>query len=91
VFVGVTTAAGMAVVLYIGVAHVRAGTLSLGQLILIVGYLSQLYSPLNTMSRKVASVQSHLASAERALRLLDEPDDVVDDPRARRLDRAAEP
>jgi ATP-binding cassette subfamily B protein len=88
VLVGATTAAGMALVLYIGVAHVRAGTLSLGQLILIMGYLGQLYGPLKTMSRKVASVQSHLASAERVLRLLAEPDDVVDDPRARRLGRA---
>ncbi|MEJ2205146.1 MAG: ABC transporter ATP-binding protein [Gemmatimonadota bacterium] len=88
VFAGVTTAAGMALVLYIGVAHVSAGTLSLGQLILIVGYLSQLYGPLKTMSRRVASVQSHLASAERALHLLREPDDVWDDPRGRPLQRA---
>jgi ATP-binding cassette subfamily B protein len=74
--------------LYIGVAHVTAGILTLGQLILIAGYLSQLYSPLKTMSRKVASVQSHLASAERTIELLAEPDDVIEHPRARRLGRA---
>jgi ATP-binding cassette subfamily B protein len=83
--VGATTGIGMALVLYIGVEHVRTGVLSLGQLILIVGYLSQLYSPLKTMSGKVASVQSHLASAERAIQLLAEPDDVTEAPDARRL------
>jgi len=86
--VGATTGVGMALVLYIGVDHVRTGVLSLGQLILIVGYLSQLYSPLKTMSGKVASVQSHLASAERAIQLLAEPDDVKEAPDALRLARA---
>ncbi len=83
--VGATTGIGMALVLYIGVDHVRSGVLSLGQLILIVGYLGQLYSPLRTISSKVASVQSHLASAERAIQLLAEPDDVTEEPDALRL------
>jgi ATP-binding cassette subfamily B protein len=53
-----------------------------------MGYLSQLYSPLKTVSRKVATLQSHLASAERAFSLLDEAPDVTERPNARRLSRA---
>jgi ATP-binding cassette subfamily B protein len=78
----------MALVVYIGVRHVSAGILTLGQLLMLAGYLSQLYSPLRTISRRVSSVQSHFASAERALALLDQPTDVVDRPDARPLRRA---
>ena len=41
---GITTAIGTAAVLYIGVVHVQLGILSLGSLLLVMGYLSQLYS-----------------------------------------------
>lgn len=88
VLVGITTAAGMALVLYLGVSHVQSGRLTLGQLLLITGYLGQLYRPLKTVSRKVTTVQSRLASAERALALLDEPMDVPERPGARVLTRA---
>jgi ATP-binding cassette subfamily B protein len=87
VLVGVTTAVGMALVLYLGVSHVQSGRITLGQLLLITGYLGQLYRPLKTVSRKVTTVQSRLASAERALALLDEPVDVPERPGARRLAR----
>ena len=58
VVVGLTTAIGTAAVLYIGVSHVQSGQLTLGQLLLVMGYLSQLYEPLKTISRKTASMQS---------------------------------
>lgn len=88
VIVGLTTAVGMALVVYVGVSHVSAGVLTLGQLLLIAGYLGQLYGPLRTISRRVSSVQAQLASAERALALLDEPMDVTERPDARPLMRA---
>jgi ATP-binding cassette subfamily B protein len=87
--VGLTTAAGTAAVLSLGARHVRAGVLTLGDLLLVLGYLAQLYEPLKTMSRKAASLQSHLASAERAFALLDEAPDVAERPHARPLARAA--
>jgi ATP-binding cassette subfamily B protein len=87
--VALVTALGTAAVLYVGVHDIRAGTLTLGDLLLVLGYLAQLYLPLKTLSRKVASMQSHLAGAERAFALLDEAPDVCERPNARRLGRAA--
>ncbi len=86
--VGTTTAVGGAVVLYVGVRQVQSGALSLGNLILVMSYLSQLYRPLETMSEKVADLQSSLVSAERAFALLDEAPDVVQRSDARPLPRA---
>ena len=76
--VGLIAALGSAFVLLVGVKHVQQGMLSLGSLLLVMSYLSQLYSPLKTMSQKAASLQSHLAGAERAFALLDEVPDAPD-------------
>ncbi len=84
-----TTVLGTAAVLWIGVTHVRAGTLTLGGLLLVLGYLALLYDPLRTISRKAGALQSHLASAERAFALLDRQPDVADRPGARPVARAA--
>jgi ATP-binding cassette subfamily B protein len=84
-----TTTAGTAAVLYIGIVHVQLGLLSLGSLLLVMGYLAQLYSPLKTISRKIARFQTHLASAERAFNLLDEAPDVAERADARPVVRAA--
>jgi ATP-binding cassette subfamily B protein len=86
--VGLVTALGMALVLYLGVKHVTTGVITLGQLLLITGYLGQLYRPLKSISRRVTSVQTKLASAERALGLLDEPTDVAERGDALPLERA---
>ncbi len=86
--IGLTTALGTAAVLVVGALDVRQGRLTQGSLLMVLGYLAQLYAPLKTMSRKVASVQLHLASAERAFELLDQPPDVAERPHARRLRRA---
>src|SRR5256885_6610639 len=79
----------MAAVLLIGVRHVGAGVLTLGELLTVMAYMNQLYEPLKTISRKAATLQLHLASAERAFALLDEPSDVEERPNARPLGRAS--
>jgi ATP-binding cassette subfamily B protein len=86
--IGLTIALGTAAVLVIGVWHVQAGVLTLGSLLLIMGYLAQLYKPLETISRQVTKLQSYIASAERACSLLDSPADVPERPSARPLLRA---
>ncbi len=89
VLVGLTAALGTAAVLLIGVRHVHAGVLTLGQLLMVLTYLGQLYDPLKTISRKAAAIQSYLASAERVFALLDERPDVPERPGARPLRRSA--
>ena len=88
VLVGLITAAGTSAVLFVGIGHVRSGLLSLGDLLLVMGYLTKLYDPIKTISRKMTSVQGHLASVERALAVLDEPADVEERPGAVALARA---
>ena len=86
--VGLVTAAGTSAVLFVGIGHVRSGVLSLGSLLLVMGYLGKLYDPVKTISRKVATVQGHLAGIERCFAVLDEPTDVEERPGAQPLVRA---
>ena len=85
--VNLTTGIGTAAVLYIGARNVQSGVLTVGELIIVMNYLLQLYGPLETISEKVADLQSGLASAERAFALFDESPEVEDLARGRRLDR----
>jgi ATP-binding cassette subfamily B protein len=86
--VGLIMALGSASVLFVGIHHVQAGVITLGSLLLVMGYLAQLYDPLRTVSRKIASLQLRLASAERAFSLLDETPEVVEKRNATPLGRA---
>jgi ATP-binding cassette subfamily B protein len=81
------TTIGMGSVLYIGVHDIQAGTLTLGNLLLVMGYLAQLYTPMRTMGKKMATMQGYLVGAERAFALLDETPDVIERPNARPLTR----
>jgi ATP-binding cassette subfamily B protein len=87
--VGMTTAAGTAAALVIGVMHVQSGLLTLGSLLIVMAYLGQLYSPLSTLSKLMTDLQSALASAERAFALFDELPEVVECADARPLARGA--
>jgi ATP-binding cassette subfamily B protein len=62
--------------------------LTIGGLLLVMAYLAQLYGPLTTISRKVATIQSHLASLDRAFAVLDTAPDVPERTGARELVRA---
>jgi ATP-binding cassette subfamily B protein len=87
--VGLTVAGGTAAALFIGVLHVQSGTLTLGELLVVMAYLTQLYGPLQTITKKAAELQSSLAGADRAFSLLDEVPDVTEQPNARPLGRAS--
>src|SRR5438093_2693580 len=82
------TALGMASVLYLGVLDIKSGRLTLGNLLLVMGYLGQLYGPIRTVGKKMATMQSHFVSAERAFALLDAAPEVVERENARSLARA---
>jgi ATP-binding cassette subfamily B protein len=88
VLIGVATAGGTAAVLFLGVRHVQSGLMTLGDLLLIMAYLAQLYAPLKTLSNAPAKFASALASAERAFALLDQTPDVLEPAQPRPLARA---
>jgi len=88
VAIGVITAASMTIVLFLGITHVRSGLMSLGDLLLVMGYVAKLYDPMKTISRKTATLQGYLASVERAFAVLDERPDVDERPGARPINRA---
>jgi ATP-binding cassette, subfamily B, bacterial len=77
-FVGLIIAVGTALIFFIGVRHVRTGVLTVGELLIVVTYLSQLYERLEALSQTAANLQGSLASAERAFSLLDEVQDVTE-------------
>src|SRR6266542_1890805 len=83
-----TTALVTGFVLVVGFQHVQSGRITLGQLLVVLAYLAQLYHPLETISRQAASLQSSLASAQRAFELIDAVPDVVEHLHARPLVRA---
>jgi ATP-binding cassette, subfamily B, bacterial len=87
--VGLTVAVGTAAVLYIGVTHVQSGLITLGELLVVMAYLAQLYGPMETLSKKAADLQVAMVSAERAFALLDQTPDVVDRPDGKPVARAA--
>ena len=87
--IGMMIATGTAAVLYIGARQVQAGAITVGELVLVMSYMSQLYTPVKALSKGAGSLQKQLASAERAFSLLDEEPDVRERPDARPLTRAA--
>jgi ATP-binding cassette subfamily B protein len=86
--IGLSLAVGTAIVLYVGVRQVQTGAVTLGDLLLVMSYLLQLYEPLKSISEIIGRLQLHLASVERAFGFLDEMPDVPERPNARRLQRA---
>src|SRR5215212_10004947 len=87
--VGSVVGAGGGLVLYAGVRRVESGAITLGDLVLVMGYLAQLYAPIKTMAKNAGTLQNYLASAERAFALLDQAPDVPERPDARPIKRAA--
>jgi len=86
--VGFISTAGTAAVLFIGIRHVQAGVLSLGDLLLVMAYLGYLYGPLNTLGQTIIAMQSHYVGARRALAVLDEIPEVVEQTNPTPLRRA---
>ncbi len=87
--VNLTIAVGTALVLFIGIRDVQLNRLTLGELLMVIAYLTQLYGPLETISQQAASLQAYLASARRVFEVLDEVPEVAERPDARQLKRAA--
>jgi ATP-binding cassette subfamily B protein len=85
--IGLTLAVCSALVLYVGVLHVDSGELTTGDLVVVVAYAAMISGPLEALSRHAGTLQSSLASAERAYELLDQPRDVEEQPNPVRIRR----
>jgi ATP-binding cassette subfamily B protein len=78
VLISTALAFGTAAALFIGVRHVSSGALTLGSLLLVMAYMTQLYEPLKTVSGKLPEIQSWMASMNRTLMLLEEAPELVE-------------
>ncbi|MEY2409915.1 MAG: ATP-binding cassette, subfamily bacterial [Verrucomicrobiota bacterium] len=79
VILGLSTAA----VTWFGARQVISGALTLGELLIFLAYLAQLFEPLNQLSQVGATLSSASASIRRVNEILDTPDEVTDRPGAR--------
>lgn len=80
--VGIVTAAGLAAVLYIGIGHVELKILTLGNLLVVNFYVTQLYTPLRNVGQSILDIQMSLTGIERYNSVLDEKPDVPESPNA---------
>jgi ATP-binding cassette subfamily B protein len=64
-------AAGGGLVLWLGVAAVTSGRMTLGTLLVVLAYLSSLYGPIRALARLARTLARGAASRERVLEVLD--------------------
>ncbi|HMJ74043.1 MAG TPA: ABC transporter ATP-binding protein [Solirubrobacterales bacterium] len=83
-----TTAAGTSLVLGVGAWHVLQGTISLGELIVMMTYIGSVYQPLEQLSMTVGTVHDQLVQFNASLDLLDTEPEVTEKPDAVELGRA---
>jgi ATP-binding cassette subfamily B protein len=83
------TAAGTALVLGVGAYHVLQGSLTVGELLVVMAYVGSIYGPLEALSGTVTSMQEQMVSLNMAFELLDLQPDIQDPPDAVTIPRAA--
>ncbi len=59
------TYTGTAAVLAVGGWHVLQGTLTIGELLVVIAYLGSVYGPLSSISHTIGNLQGSMASARR--------------------------
>lgn len=80
--VALVFALGTAAILWLGSRQVLAGKLSIGQLLIFLAYLAQLYEPLNQLSHVGSTLSNARAGTRRVLELFAAPADLADGTRA---------
>lgn len=63
---------GIGLVLAVGGSWALKGSLTIGTLVLFISYISRLFTPLRAISDQINIMQRAFASAERALKILDQ-------------------
>jgi ATP-binding cassette, subfamily B, bacterial len=87
---GVQTASalGISIVMGLGAWHVIEGRLSIGELIVLITYITSVYQPLEQISATIGTIHEQLVQFHSSLRLLDTEPAVVDRPDALAIRRA---
>src|SRR5882724_3861859 len=70
-------------VTWVGAQEVLAANLTLGELLVFLAYVAQLFEPLHQLSKVGATLSSASASTRRVFEILDTPEDVKNRPAAR--------
>ena len=78
-------ALGTAALVWLGALHVMEGRLNIGDLMIFLSYLKDLYTPIQSVSANLAEISSSQAGLERVFAVLDVRPDVEDAPGARPL------
>ncbi len=73
-------ALGTALVIYVGARSVLTGSLSVGQLIVFISYLAQLYVPVNQLTQSWSLIASARVSARRVFEILETQAELQDGP-----------
>ncbi|PYJ06467.1 MAG: ABC transporter ATP-binding protein, partial [Verrucomicrobia bacterium] len=81
--ISVVFAFGTAGLIWFGSHQVLAGRLTVGQLLIFLAYLTQVYEPLNQLSHVGATVANALAGTQRVFEILDTPEEAKDAPNPR--------
>jgi ATP-binding cassette, subfamily B, bacterial len=76
--VNAVIAAGTALVVYAGARAVMSGALTVGQLIVFISYLAQLYAPINQISQSWGLIAGARVGARRVFEVLDAEPDMMD-------------
>src|SRR5215469_3535947 len=76
--VNVVIAGGTALVVYAGARAVMAGALSIGQLIVFISYLAQLYAPINQITQSWGLIAGARVGARRVFEILETEADIRD-------------
>ena len=76
-------ALGTTAIIWLGSRQVLAGKLTVGELLIFLAYLGQLYDPLNQLTHVGATVATATAGVQRVFEILDTPEEVKDAPNAR--------
>jgi ATP-binding cassette subfamily B protein len=76
---------GMAAVLLLAASRVGAGSMSVGELVLVNAYLLQLIRPMERLGQLYRAIKQSFVDLELLLELLEEEPEVMDSPEARPL------
>jgi ABC-type multidrug transport system fused ATPase/permease subunit len=83
------TATGASLILFVGAVHVIEGKVSVGELIVLLTYITSVYQPLEQISGTVGMVHEQLVQFNASLGLLDTEREVKEKPDAVELGRAS--